>query len=71
MSLGGCMQFRKDLSKKKRLGLLILGLLAFGGVGTIFWVVPDAYHFLIIVGIFCFGLAVEVASAKKRNRNTK
>lgn len=65
------MQFRKDLSKRKRLGLLILGLLAFAGVGWVFLVVPDAYHFLIIVGIFCFGLVIEVASAKKRNRNTK
>jgi hypothetical protein len=58
------MQIRGDLSRNQIVGLFVAVLLAVATLDTAFWIVPEPYQFLLIVGIFLMGIVAEIGSAK-------
>ena len=65
------MLIKGALSRNQIVGLFFVVLLAFAILGTAFWIVPEEYHFLLIVGIFLFGIIAELSRAKGRTEKTK
>ncbi|HEY3152136.1 MAG TPA: hypothetical protein VGK65_10795 [Candidatus Binatia bacterium] len=63
-------EIRGDLSRNQ-IGLFVAVLLAVATLGTAFWIVPEPYQFVLIIGIFLVGIVAEIGSAKNRNRKNK
>jgi hypothetical protein len=63
------MQSRQDLTNKQIVASIVLALTLLGVIATAYMILPESYHFLIVLGIFCFGLCCELFGRRKRNND--